>query len=91
VIAPAKVNLLLHVAPPRADGYHPLCSLFASIDLADEVVVEPAAADEVRCPGVEGPNLAERALAAYREAAGARPGAGDDHQAHPGRGRARRR
>lgn len=71
MIAPAKVNLLLHVAPPRADGYHPLCSLFASIDLADEVVVEPAAADEVRCPGVEGPNLAERALAAYREAAGA--------------------
>jgi 4-diphosphocytidyl-2-C-methyl-D-erythritol kinase len=71
VIAPAKVNLLLHVAPPRTDGLHPLCSLFASIDLADELRVEPAEADEVRCPGVEGPNLAERALAAYRDAAGA--------------------
>lgn len=73
MIAPAKVNLLLHVAPPRADGLHPLCSLFASIDLADEVRLEPAEADEVRCPGVDGPNLAARALAAYREAAG--PGA----------------
>ncbi|MEX2194076.1 MAG: 4-(cytidine 5'-diphospho)-2-C-methyl-D-erythritol kinase [Thermoleophilaceae bacterium] len=71
MIAPAKVNLLLHVAPPRADGLHPLCSLFASIDLADEVAAEPADSDEVRCPGVEGPNLAERALAAYREEAGA--------------------
>lgn len=69
MIAPAKVNLLLHVGPPRADGLHPLCSLFASIDLADEVHVGPAEADEVRCPGVEGPNLAVRALAAYREAA----------------------
>lgn len=75
MIAPAKVNLLLHVAPPRADGLHPLCSLFASIDLADELHLEPAPADEVLCAGVPGPNLAERALAAYREAAGeAAPG-----------------
>lgn len=70
MIAPAKVNLLLHVAPPRRDGLHPLCSLFASIDLADEVTVERAAREEVHCPGVAGPNLAERALAVYREAAG---------------------
>ena len=27
---------------PRADGLHPLCSIFASIDLRDDVVVEPA-------------------------------------------------
>ena len=66
MIAPAKVNLLLHVGPRRPDGLHPLCSLFASIDLADEVTVEPAARDEVRCPGVDGPNLAERAPAASR-------------------------
>ena len=30
----------------------------------------PASADEVVCPGVEGPNLAARALAAFREATG---------------------
>jgi 4-diphosphocytidyl-2-C-methyl-D-erythritol kinase len=70
--APAKVNLVLHVGPRRADGLHELCSLFASLELADEVSVEPlggaAGADEVVCPGVAGPNLAEAALAAFRAA-----------------------
>jgi 4-diphosphocytidyl-2-C-methyl-D-erythritol kinase len=68
--APAKVNLLLHVGPRRPDGLHELCSLFASIDLVDEVTVAPAGgqadADEVRCPGVEGPNLALAALERFR-------------------------
>ena len=31
----AKLNLILHVARPRADGMHPLGSIFASIDLFD--------------------------------------------------------
>src|SRR5919197_4693418 len=64
--APAKVNLVLHVGPPRADGLHPLCSLFCSIDLADEVEVEPAEMDQVTCPGVGPQNLAERALGEFR-------------------------
>ena len=64
--APAKVNLVLHVGPPRADGLHPLCSLFCSIDLADEVQVEPAEMDQVTCPGVGPQNLAERALGEFR-------------------------
>lgn len=70
--APAKANLVLRVGPPRADGLHPLCSIFASLDLADEVTVEltpGSAEDVVRCPGVEGENLALRAVAAYRQAA----------------------
>ena len=37
--APAKVNLLLHVGPARADGLHEICSLFASVELADELRV----------------------------------------------------
>lgn len=65
-LAYAKVNLVLHVGRPRPDGLHPLCSLFASVDLADTVDVRPAAADSVRCPGVDGPNLALAALAAFR-------------------------
>jgi 4-diphosphocytidyl-2-C-methyl-D-erythritol kinase len=74
--APAKVNLILHVGPRRADGLHELCSLFASLMLADELTVEPAAGpsdadDEVICPGVQGPNLVAAALAAFRSAAGA--------------------
>jgi len=64
--APAKVNLLLHVGPARADGLHELCSLFASIDLADEVTVEPADSDDIRCAGVEGPNLALAAIERFR-------------------------
>jgi 4-diphosphocytidyl-2-C-methyl-D-erythritol kinase len=64
--APAKVNLLLHVGGRRADGLHELCSLFATIDLADEVVVEPADSDEVVCAGVDGPNLALVAIERFR-------------------------
>ena len=62
----AKLNLMLHVGRPREDGLHPICSIFASIDLFDDVRVEPAPVDAVDCPGVEGPNLAEAALIAYR-------------------------
>lgn len=65
--APAKVNLVLHVGPPRPDGLHELCSLFASVDLADTVTVNEAERDEVVCPGVLGPNLATRALEVLRE------------------------
>ncbi len=40
-LAPAKVNLFLHVGPAAADGYHPLASLVAFADVGDEVTVEP--------------------------------------------------
>jgi len=63
----AKLNLMLHVGRPRNDGLHPLCSIFASIDLHDDVHVEPADADSVACPGLDGPNLAQTAIAAYRD------------------------
>src|SRR4051812_38957676 len=71
--APAKVNLVLHVGPRRGDGLHELASLFASLDLADDVTVEPAGQDEVLCAGVEGPNLAQAALEAFRAASGELP------------------
>jgi 4-diphosphocytidyl-2-C-methyl-D-erythritol kinase len=66
-LAFAKLNLVLHVGRPRPDGLHPVCSLFASIDLADAVHAVPASADAVDCPGVEGPNLAAAALSAFRD------------------------
>jgi 4-diphosphocytidyl-2-C-methyl-D-erythritol kinase len=62
----AKLNLVLHVGSPREDGLHPLCSIFASIDLFDDVQLEPGTEDAVECPGVEGLNLAARALDALR-------------------------
>jgi 4-diphosphocytidyl-2-C-methyl-D-erythritol kinase len=66
--AHAKLNLVLHVGPPRPDGLHPICSIFASLDLADEIEARPAEgpADAVECEGVEAPNLAAAALAAFR-------------------------
>lgn len=36
-LAPAKVNLYLHVGSPGADGYHPLCSLMAFADFGDRL------------------------------------------------------
>jgi 4-diphosphocytidyl-2-C-methyl-D-erythritol kinase len=69
--APAKVNLVLEVGPLHQDGLHPLCSLFASVELADLVTVEAAGShDAVICPGVEAENLAARALAEFRAAVG---------------------
>ncbi len=39
-LAPAKVNLFLHVGAPGPDGYHPLCSLMVFADIGDRVTME---------------------------------------------------
>ncbi len=64
--APAKLNLCLYLGPRREDGLHELCSLFEPLALADLITIAEAESDEVVCPGVEGENLAARALAALR-------------------------
>jgi 4-diphosphocytidyl-2-C-methyl-D-erythritol kinase len=66
VHAPAKLNLGLYLGRPRPDGLHELCSLFEPLALGDLLRIEEAERDEVVCPGVEGENLAARALAALR-------------------------
>jgi 4-diphosphocytidyl-2-C-methyl-D-erythritol kinase len=71
--APAKLNLCLFLGPARKDGLHELCSLFEPLALADSIVVTEAERDEVLCPGVEGENLAARALAALRDEGWAAP------------------
>jgi 4-diphosphocytidyl-2-C-methyl-D-erythritol kinase len=65
--APAKLNLCLYLGGRREDGLHELCSLFEPLALADLIEVSPGERDEVICPGVEGENLAARALAGLRE------------------------
>ncbi|MFN7358249.1 4-(cytidine 5'-diphospho)-2-C-methyl-D-erythritol kinase [Brevundimonas sp.] len=79
-LAPAKVNLFLHVGLPSADGYHPLASLVAFADVGDWVGLKIADAPTF---AVEGPfagalagetdNLVTRALAHFAVAA-QRPG-----------------
>jgi len=49
--APAKVNLFLHVGPPEADGYHPICSLMVFADIGDRVSVAPADALDLQVDG----------------------------------------
>jgi 4-diphosphocytidyl-2-C-methyl-D-erythritol kinase len=41
-LAPAKVNLFLHVGPPDGEGYHPLASLVAFADVGDRIRAAPA-------------------------------------------------
>ena len=64
MLAPAKINMCLFLGATRADGKHELVSVMQSLAWGDEVTAEPAERDEVICPGVDGPNLAEAALAA---------------------------
>ena len=67
--APAKLNLVLQVGRPRPDGLHEICSIFASLELSDELTLlaSDTDGDEVVCPGVDGPNLVEAALRLFRE------------------------
>lgn len=46
VRAPGKVNLALRVGGVRADGYHPLDTVFQAVSLFDDLGVRPAPAGE---------------------------------------------
>lgn len=69
-LAPAKINLCLCVGPTRPDGRHELLSVMQSVTLCDELDGSDGERDEVLCPGVEGPNIAAAAVAAFRRATG---------------------
>ena len=49
--APAKINLFFEVGPSLANGYHDVVSVYQSLDLFEEVHVEPAAAWTVTVTG----------------------------------------
>lgn len=57
-IAYAKINLALHVRGRRADGYHELETLFAFVDVGDELHFEPGEADGLTINGEFAGNLA---------------------------------
>jgi len=71
VLAPAKVNLFLHVGAPDATGYHPICSLMAFADVGDRLTLAEADALDLVVEGPfarelsgEGDNLVLRAARA---------------------------
>lgn len=60
VRAPAKINLYLSVAPPAADGFHALSTVFSAVSLYDEVRVsdrEAGAGIELRVSGPQAGGL----------------------------------
>ncbi|MBI2938934.1 MAG: 4-(cytidine 5'-diphospho)-2-C-methyl-D-erythritol kinase [Chloroflexi bacterium] len=78
VTAFAKVNLTLEVLGRRPDGYHEVASILQTIDLADEILAEPADELTFVCsdPALAGPeNLVIRAATLLRAHASVRAGA----------------
>jgi 4-diphosphocytidyl-2-C-methyl-D-erythritol kinase len=76
-LAPAKLNLALHVRHRRPDGYHELETLFAFVDHGDTIGVTLAEADSFTLTGPfagvlagEGDNLVTRAAARFRDVFG---------------------
>jgi len=71
-LARAKVNICLLLGPLRDDGYHEVATVIVPVDLADVVTIQPSpsGSDEVVCPGVDGDNLAAKAVRLFREHSG---------------------
>lgn len=78
-LAPAKINLALHVRRRRADGYHDLETLFAFVRDGDRITVARAGADSFALTGpfgkvLEGDdNLVTRAAARFADRYGGGP------------------
>ncbi len=71
--SPAKLNLGLEILGPRADGFHDLVTIFATVDLCDSMIFDVLDGPELVCaiPGVAaGENLVLRALAELRTTLG---------------------
>ena len=75
----AKINLTLEVLGKRANGYHEVATVMQTIDLCDELTLEPSSGVSLRCsdPALETTdNLVLRAANLLREHAGGDSGAG---------------
>ena len=74
----AKINLTLEVLGKRQDGFHEIATVMQCVDLADELVFEPADGVIVDCddPGIpQGKNLVFTALRMLSISGGANQGA----------------
>jgi 4-diphosphocytidyl-2-C-methyl-D-erythritol kinase len=80
VLAPAKINLMLHVTGRRADGFHLLQSLVVFADVGDEVLLEPSRDHSFHLKGafasslgVDDENLVTKAAHALADACNTAP------------------
>ncbi len=74
-LAPAKINLYLHVAPPDATGYHPLQSLVAFADIGDTLAIRDEPGLAMTGPFAAGldageGNLITRAIRLFEDSTG---------------------
>ena len=81
-LAPAKINLYLHIVGRRPNGYHELDSLVAFADAHDQILVEPSDTLVLTMAGAFGhaldcgsENLMMRAAIALADKAGIQPAA----------------
>ena len=58
-LAPAKINLFLHVGPRQADGYHPISSLMIFANIGDELGLTPGAPMGLTVEGPFGASLSD--------------------------------
>jgi 4-diphosphocytidyl-2-C-methyl-D-erythritol kinase len=85
-LAPAKLNLFLHVTGRRADGFHDLETVFQLVDLCDELYIEPRVdgrivrdpppSDAMLAALADEDDLTVRAARLLQQASGTRLGAG---------------
>ena len=47
-LAPAKINLFLHITGRRKDGYHTLQSVFQLLDFYDTIHIKPTKNGEIK-------------------------------------------
>ncbi|MDH6058644.1 4-(cytidine 5'-diphospho)-2-C-methyl-D-erythritol kinase [Umezakia ovalisporum] len=69
LIAPAKINLYLEIISDRPDGYHELAMILQSIELADEIHLQPLSNEKI-CVNCNHPQVpTNESNLAYRAAA----------------------
>lgn len=71
IIAPAKLNLFLHITGRRDDGYHLLESVFIFTDVGDDIIITPSASLSLHINGLFQPLLCNEPIEknlAYRAA-----------------------
>ena len=85
-LAPAKINLFLHVGGPDHEGYNPISSLMVFADVGDQVNIQPSDAPAFEMSGLfggeiptDGANLVVRAALAFMVRAGFEVEAMDHH------------